>query len=81
MPDHKGTPRIASGVEAASRGISSLMRSVEQGEDLHDGILLLSRLARDSGQRTDLDDAISSLGFDREELEAELRADLAAGRE
>lgn len=57
------------------------MRSVGQGEVLHDGVLLLSRLATESGQRTGLDDAISSLGFDREELEAELRADLAAGRE
>jgi len=35
----------------------------------------------DTGRRTDLDTAISSLGFDRSELEAELAADRAAGRE
>jgi hypothetical protein len=44
-------------------------------------VLLLARVATDTGVRTDLDDAISAFGFDRSELEAELDADLAAGRE
>lgn len=50
-------------------------------QDLHDGVLLLARLATDTGARTELDEAITTLGFDRTELEAELEADLAAGRE
>ncbi len=49
--------------------------------DLHDTVLLLARVATDTGARTDLDDAIGALGFDRAELEAELEAALAAGRE
>ena len=109
MTDDKKLPRVVSVTAAASRGISSLVRSAEQGEDLiverhgkavaaiistahleelerlqqdlRDSVLLLSRLATDSGERTDLDEAISSLGFDRDELEEELKADLAAGRE
>ncbi|GAA2027310.1 hypothetical protein GCM10009720_03800 [Yaniella flava] len=50
-------------------------------EDLKDSVLLLSRLATDSGRRLNLDDVISELGFDRDALDAELDADLAAGRE
>lgn len=49
--------------------------------DLQDSVLLLARVATDTGVRTDLGDAITSLGFDRAELEAELDGDLAAGRE
>jgi prevent-host-death family protein len=95
--------------EAASRGVSKLVRAAEHGEDivvkrhgravaavvsmhhlaqiqrlesgLHDSVLLLARVATNTGVRTDLDDAISAFGFDRTELEAELEADLAAGRE
>ena len=50
-------------------------------QNLRDSVLLLSRLATDIGQRTDLDEAISSLGFDRDELEEELNTELTAGRE
>lgn len=50
-------------------------------KDLHDSVLLLARVATDAGARTDLGDAIAAFGFDRAELEAELDADLAAGRE
>jgi hypothetical protein len=35
----------------------------------------------DDGTRHELGDVISSFGFDRSELEAELAADLVAGRE
>ncbi|WP_460626936.1 type II toxin-antitoxin system prevent-host-death family antitoxin [Intrasporangium mesophilum] len=49
--------------------------------DLRETALLLARAATDSGRRTSLDDAITALGLDRAELEAELAEDLAAGRE
>ncbi|WP_163542012.1 type II toxin-antitoxin system Phd/YefM family antitoxin [Occultella kanbiaonis] len=49
--------------------------------DLRESVLILARLATDDGTRTELDDAIEALGFDRSELEAELDADLEAGRE
>lgn len=48
--------------------------------DLLAASLILARQLSDSGNRTDLDDAIATLGFDRAELEAELDADVAAGR-
>jgi prevent-host-death family protein len=49
--------------------------------DLRDAALVLVRAATDSGVRGSLDETISAFGFDRAELEAELDADLAAGRE
>ena len=48
--------------------------------DLHDAVLLLARLATDTGARTPLDTVISHLGFDRADLEAELDAELAASQ-
>lgn len=102
-------PHAVSVTEAATRGVSKLVRDAERGEDvvverhgkavaavvsmrhldeirrlendLHDSVLLLARVATDTGVRTDLDEAFTSFGFDRAELEAELDADLAAGRE
>jgi prevent-host-death family protein len=50
-------------------------------EQLRDAALALVRVATDSGARTSLDDAIAAFGFNRDELEAELKADLAAGRQ
>jgi prevent-host-death family protein len=55
------------------------LRELER--DLRSAALVLTRAATDTGRRTDLDAAISSLGFSREELLAELREDQAAGRE
>jgi prevent-host-death family protein len=49
--------------------------------DLHAAALVLARELTDAGNRTDLNDAIVAFGFDRADLEAELDADLAAGRE
>lgn len=49
--------------------------------DLRDLVLVLTRAATDTGARTGLDEIISSFGLDRAELEAELRSELAAGRE
>jgi prevent-host-death family protein len=61
------------------------MRRLEQlrtlEEDLRDIGLVLTRAATDTGARVGLDDALAAFGFDRTELEAELDADLAAGRE
>jgi prevent-host-death family protein len=48
--------------------------------DLRSAALVLTRLATDDGRRTALDDVIAAFGFDRGELEAELDADIAAGR-
>ena len=48
--------------------------------DLRESALLLARAATDTGHRTDLDEVLTTLGFDRAQLEAELDADLAAGR-
>jgi len=49
--------------------------------DLRDLALVMTRAATDTGARAELDEVISSFGFNRAELEAELRSDLAAGRE
>jgi len=49
--------------------------------DLRDAALVIVRAATDTGLRGSLDEAISAFGFSRVELEAELDADLAAGRE
>ena len=48
--------------------------------DLRETALLLSRAATDTGHRTGLDEMLTALGLDRGELEAELDADIAAGR-
>lgn len=45
-------------------------------EDLLEALLVMSRFIADDGYRTDLDVVINSLGFDREELEAELASEL-----
>jgi antitoxin (DNA-binding transcriptional repressor) of toxin-antitoxin stability system len=67
----------------AVAAVISMHRLAELAEleaDLRSAALVLTRLATDDGRRTDLDAVIASLGFDRGELEAELDADLAAGR-
>lgn len=74
-------------VERHGRPVAAVV-SVEHFEeirrlriDLMHASLVLARELTDTGRRTELDDAITALGFDRAELEAELEADLAAGRE
>ncbi len=49
-------------------------------DTLRDAALVMVRFATDTGVRTDLDQAMESFGFTRAELEAELAADIAAGR-
>lgn len=64
---------------AAIVGMQRLEALSELEADLRSAALVLARLATDDGTRTSLDEVIASLGFDREALEAELDADLAAG--
>lgn len=66
---------------AAVVGIAHLESLRRLEDDLRDAVLVLARAATDTGGRTDLDRAITALGLDRGELEAELEADLDAGRE
>ena len=49
--------------------------------DLVTASLVLARELSDTGIRTELDDAIAAFRLDRTELESELDADIAAGRE
>lgn len=41
-------------------------------ETLRDAALVMTRLATDSGNRTDLDDVMASFGIDRADLEREI---------
>ncbi|HET6563731.1 MAG TPA: type II toxin-antitoxin system prevent-host-death family antitoxin [Marmoricola sp.] len=74
-------------VERHGRAVAAVI-SVKHFDELHRvradliaASLVLARELSDTGNRTDLDDAIAAFGFDRVELETELDADIAAGRE
>jgi len=74
-------------VERHGRAVAAVI-SVEHFDELHRvradltaAALVLARELTDTGNRTDLNDAIATFGFDRAELEAELEADITAGRE
>ena len=60
--------------------VDRLDRLRDRESDLRDVALVMARSASDTGIRIGLDEAIAALGFSRKELEAELDADLAAGR-
>jgi hypothetical protein len=45
--------------------------------DIRSAAVVLARAASDDGARTDLDDVIDALGFNRAQLEAELDAEVA----
>ncbi len=62
----------------SAKEISELRRD---RETLRDAALVMARFATDAGIRMDLDQAMGSFGFTRAELEAEIVADIAAGRE
>lgn len=102
-------PTTLSVTEAASKGVSGLLKTAEAGsdvvvvrhgrpvaavvsidhldalrgleDDVRSAALVLSRALTDTGRRTSLDVAFERFEFDRAELEAELDADLAAGRD
>ena len=63
---------------AAVIGMHRLLEIQELERDLRSATLAFCRLATDTGRRTSLDAVITSLGFDRAELEAELDSELAA---
>ncbi len=73
-------------VERRGRPVAAVVGMQRIGElavleaDLRSAALVLTRLATDGGRRTALDDVVAAFGFDRAELEAELDADIAAGR-
>ncbi|HEV7869954.1 MAG: hypothetical protein JWR62_2269 [Modestobacter sp.] len=73
-------------VERHGKAVAAVVSMRHLGElqrleiDLRETALLLSRAATDTGHRTGLDEVLTTLGLDRAELEAELDADLAAGR-
>lgn len=74
-------------VERHGRAVAAVI-SVQHFDELHRvradltaASLVLARELSDSGNRTDLNDAIAAFGFDRAEVEAELDADIAAGHE
>lgn len=64
---------------AAVIGMARFDELEELERDLRSASLVLARLASDDGKRSTLDEVISSLGFDREILEAELENELNAG--
>ena len=90
----RGLPRIVRDaemgedlvVERRGRAVAAVvsMRRLDEirrlEDDLHDAVLLLARLATDTGTRTPLDSVISHFGFDRAQLEGELDAELAASQ-
>ena len=51
----------------------------EAKDSLLETAIVMARFATDNGNRTELDDVIETLGFNRAELEAELGAEIAAG--
>ena len=73
-------------VERRGRAVAAVvsMRHLDEirrlESDLQDAVLLLARLATDTGARTPLDAVIAYFGFDRAELEAELDAETDVSR-
>ena len=45
-------------------------------ETLRDVVLVMNRMVTDSGNRTELDDAMEAFGINRDELESEIRSGL-----
>ncbi|MBK5223098.1 MAG: type II toxin-antitoxin system Phd/YefM family antitoxin [Acidimicrobiia bacterium] len=86
----RGLPRLVADAEAGAgivverRGVPAAvvvgadrMRSILQREDdVRSAALVLSRAATDNGNRSSLDEVLEAFGFNRDELEAELDAEL-----
>ena len=60
--------------EIVSREEMDLLR--RDRETLRDVVLVMTRMVTDSGNRTELDDAMEAFGIDRDELESEIRSGL-----
>ena len=65
---------------AAVISIGRLERLRDLEADLRSAALVLSRAMADDGTRYELNGVLDGFGYNRAELEAELAADLAAGR-
>lgn len=86
----RGLPRLVADAEAGAgivverRGVPAAvvvgaerMRSIlTREDDLRSAALVLTRAAADNGNRSSLDEVLTAFGFDREELEGELDAEL-----
>lgn len=66
--------------QAVIIGMDRIERIQELERDLQSAALILSRIATDNGNRTDLDAVIEAFGFNRTDLQAELDADIKASR-
>jgi len=60
-------------------GIDRFQSILDHDDDLRSAALVLARAATDDGTRIALDDVITAFGFDKDELETELDAEIAAG--
>ena len=60
--------------EIVSREEMDLLR--RDRETLRDVVLIMTRMVTDSGNRTELDDAMEAFGINRDELESEIKSGL-----
>lgn len=63
--------------QAVIIGIDRITKLAELERDLQSATLVLSRVATDNGNRTDIDTVIKQFGFDPAELRRETAADFA----
>jgi hypothetical protein len=67
-----GDPATAEPILARARLATAALAADAAGRpDAADAAMLWARAATDTGRRTDLDEVIAALGYDRAELEAE----------
>lgn len=66
--------------QAVIVGIERITKLEELERDLQSTALVLSRIATDNGNRTDIDAVIKQFGFDPAELRAEAAAEFAASQ-
>lgn len=66
--------------QAVIVGIERIAKLEELERDLQSAALVLSRVATDNGNRTDIDEVIKYFGLDPEELRAEAAAEFTASQ-
>ena len=64
--------------QAVILGIESINKLEELERDLQSAVLVLSRVATDSGNRTGIDEVLEQFGIDPAELRAEVLSDFRA---